>query len=165
MTLARRGEGSILPTLNHPHIIRTFGSEGWGTSHVEIVLNLMDGNLASLAEGMARPRRVLAKHVLCQMLQALDYLSVRGYVHRDVKPDNIFFVLAPGYGGRDKDRGGDDWDSDWDRGTGASPFPFHFRLGDFGLCEHESRIDAGTVRGTTAFMAPELFPRRPRGKC
>ncbi|KAL2174240.1 kinase-like domain-containing protein, partial [Thermothelomyces heterothallicus CBS 202.75] len=134
MTLARRGEGSILPTLNHPHIIRTFGSEGWGTSHVEIVLNLMDGNLASLAEGLAHPRPVLAKHVLCQMLKALDYLSVRGYVHRDVKPDNIFFVL----------------------GTGASPFPFHFRLGDFGLCEHESRIDAGAVCGTTAFMAPEL---------
>ncbi|KAL2160014.1 hypothetical protein VTH06DRAFT_1669 [Thermothelomyces fergusii] len=144
MTMARRGEGVILPKLNHPHIVRTFGSEGWGTPHVEIALNLMDGNLTTLARTMAHRRCLLAKQVLGQMLQALDYLAARGYVHRDVKPDNIFFAAAPGQGA-------------------GSRLPFHFRLGDFGLCEHESRIDAGAVHGTTVFLAPELFPSGDEG--
>ncbi|KAK4243742.1 kinase-like domain-containing protein [Corynascus novoguineensis] len=151
MTLAQRGEGSILPTLDHPHIIRAFGSDGWGTSQVEIVLNLMDGNLASLADRLARPRALLAKQVLRQMLRALAHLSALGYVHRDIKPENIFFVRVGG------PNDGDDKGDDYDNGCSPLAYPFHFRLGDFGLCEHRSRIGANEVHGTTSFLAPELL--------
>ncbi|KAK4122678.1 kinase-like protein [Parathielavia appendiculata] len=152
--LAYKGEGTILPSLNHPHIIRAFHSQGWGTPQVEIFMDLMDGTLADLAWSLVRPYRALADTVLCQILQALDYLNGLGLVHRDVKPQNIFYTRPP------------------------RPFPgsttpdstmlllrhHHFRLGDFGLCDSESAVSAAlSPRGSYPYMAPELLATpRPR---
>lgn len=112
----------------------------------------MDGNLASLAYRLARPRALLAKQVLRQMLRALAHLSALGYVHRDIKPENIFFVRV---GGLNDDNNKDD--DYYDNGCSPLAYPFHFRLGDFGLCEHKSRIGPNEVHGTTSFLAPELL--------
>ena len=110
---ACRGEGIILPRLNHEHIIRSFHSHGWYTPRVEIFMDLMDGDLHSLAVSLPRPQLLLlARHVLRQMLQALDYLSYLGFVHRDVKPANIFYTTTA---------------------AAASQTPeerYHFRIGD-----------------------------------
>ncbi|KAH6640783.1 kinase-like domain-containing protein [Chaetomium tenue] len=136
MALAYRGEGHILPSLNHSHIIQSFHSQGWGSPRVEIVMSLMEGTVASLNETYPPERRPeLANSVLRQMLPALAYLAKLGYVHRDVKPDNIFYNTT-------------------------GPDMHHFQLGDFGLCELESIIaaDDGDAVGARSYQAPELHP-------
>jgi hypothetical protein len=67
--------------------------------------------------------------VLGQVLDALDFLHQRGIVHRDLKPENI--MVDP-------------------RGR--------VRLLDFGIIERiRDDPEAGTIRGTPGYMAPELF--------
>ncbi|KAK4240252.1 kinase-like domain-containing protein [Achaetomium macrosporum] len=151
MAAAMRGEAIILPALNHQHIIRAFYSKGWGTPRVGVVMELMEGSLASLMRWPQLPRKesqAVADIVLHQMLQALAYLASLGYVHRDLKPENILYTSSPSLLlGRPR------------------PHPvasslYHFRLGDFGLCDLATNIDA--VRGSELYMAPELFERPVR---
>ncbi|KAH6850916.1 kinase-like domain-containing protein [Chaetomium sp. MPI-CAGE-AT-0009] len=183
MALAYRGEGCILPGLNHfqPHIIRSFYSHGWGTPRVEIVMPLMEGSLANLnANHPHHLRPHLANEVLRQMLPALAYLSCLGYVHRDVKPQNIFYTTTTTTttAARTLDQQKqptqrrptrhisltshttDTTTTALSAGTTNANIPTrHFRLGDFGLCEHTALIPAdGAVRGTWPYLAPELLP-------
>lgn len=146
---AHRGEGVILPKLDHEHIIRSFHSHGWDTRRAEIFMDLMDGDLHSLAYSVPkRQLEPLARRVLHQMLQALDYLSSLGLVHRDLKPANIFYTTTAA------------------AATSQNPEEqYHFRLGDFGLCENKSKLNTRSFApGTHLFMAPELLVRPRRHK-
>jgi serine/threonine protein kinase len=95
-------------------------------------MELMHGTLESLCKSISPPCQVLFRHVLHQMLQALDYLSSLRYVHRDVKPENIFYTRST-----------------------SSSYRYHFRLGDFGLCESEDNMDV--TRGSRMYLAPETI--------
>lgn len=74
----------------------------------------------------------IAKIVIRHMLQALDFLSVHGIVHRDVKPENILYT----------------------RTSGVDEDECLFQLGDFGLSNRQSV--AKSVAGTEIYMAPEV---------
>jgi tetratricopeptide (TPR) repeat protein len=84
------------------------------------------------AEPRTAPRcdLVALSVVLGQVLDALDFLHQRGIVHRDLKPENI--MVDP-------------------RGR--------VRLLDFGIIERirDDDPEAGSIRGTPGYMAPELF--------
>ncbi len=64
------------------------------------------------------------------MLRALDFLAVQDIVHRDVKPENILYVMQEGQ--------------------------CRFQLGDFGLSNRASL--ATTIVGSPLYMAPEIQP-------
>ncbi|KAF3768321.1 hypothetical protein M406DRAFT_249985 [Cryphonectria parasitica EP155] len=68
--------------------------------------------------------------MLCQMLQALDYLTSIRIVHRNIKPENILYVREPG-----------------DQCT--------FQLRDFSLSKRLAAAE--TVISTYYYAAPELF--------
>lgn len=115
-------------------------SQHWDRPQAEIFFGLKDGSLDELVLSGAYAAaadslpplsiRELAARMIDHMLQALDVLACEGIVHRDVKPDNIFYV----------------------RRAGA----YHFQLGDFGLSNF-TRLATTQQSGTPIYMAPEVY--------
>lgn len=92
-------------------------------------MGLKEGTLGSLVESGANASAI-ADFVFPQMLQALDCIAWKGIIHRDVKPENILYILQP---------------------NGQ----YQFQLGDFGLCNRA--INATTHAGSDLYMAPEMY--------
>jgi serine/threonine protein kinase len=122
-------EAQAAASLRHPHIIVIHDvAEQNGLYY--IVMELLQGRtLRQLIEqeGALPPGR--AARIVEQIASALDYAHRRGFVHRDVKPDNIFV--------------GED-----DRVT----------LTDFGIAKAASGTQltrTGVLIGTPQYMAPE----------
>lgn len=95
-------------------------------------MELMDGTLTALARDPAftseSGRDELANRVFEPMIRALDYIDGAGLVHRDIKPDNIFYKR---------------------QGSGY----ILFKLGDFGLGNFAAL--AKSYVGSEMYMAPE----------
>ncbi|KAL7619586.1 hypothetical protein AAE478_010127 [Parahypoxylon ruwenzoriense] len=134
--LAQVREVGNLARISHPNIVEYLGSQGWDTPTVQIFMPMMRGGLESLAERYRTPlypnlieERVLRPATL-QILSALDYLAFHGFIHRDIKGENILYDL----GAEDN---------------------YIFRLADFGLSQEvsEAPIDAGT----TLYIPPEIY--------
>jgi serine/threonine protein kinase len=97
---------------------------------------LKDRSLESLIVGgcsSATPD-LIATTILKHMLQALDFLSLRGIVHRDVKPGNILYQ------------------SQTEPEPGQAPY--NFLLGDFDLSNRQMLTK--TFAGSSLYMAPEI---------
>ncbi|OAA35310.1 CAMK kinase [Metarhizium rileyi] len=128
-------EVNHLAQLKHPRIVEFIMSQGWGTDKLEIFMGLKDGCLESLiVNGSSHTPYDIAVTVMKHVLQALDFLSVRGMVHRDVKPGNILYQHQ----------------------TESEPdqVPYSFQLGDFGLSNRQELTK--TLAGSPLFMAPEM---------
>jgi serine/threonine protein kinase len=105
---------------------------------LEIFTKIKHGSLEALVEAdlfVEKPSS--ADTLLHQMLQALDYLSCKNIIHRDVKPANILYSHAVDSG-------------------------YLYQLTDFGLANIVT--DACTFAGSPLYMAPELeqSPRLPQ---
>ncbi|MFO1518005.1 MAG: protein kinase [Lysobacterales bacterium] len=80
-------EARIAAKLRHPHVvgIHDVGREG---DHFFIAMEYVSGGQALSADGHARDV-ALALRVVREVASALHYAHSKGFVHRDVKPDNI----------------------------------------------------------------------------
>ena len=119
----------IVARLAHPHILPLLDSGDAG-GILYYAMPLVSGG--SLRERLARtPRLPLADamQVLREVASALEYAHREGYVHRDVKPENILFAEG------------------------------HAVLADFGIARggrgREDVTDVGLVLGTPEYMSPE----------
>ncbi|KAH0832573.1 hypothetical protein FOPE_01142 [Fonsecaea pedrosoi] len=97
-----------------------------GISH--IFMGLKEGTLESLI-GNGADATTVADNAFPHMLRALDCIAFKDIIHRDVKPENILYVL---------------------NASGE----YQFQLGDFGCCNRA--VEAATISGTPMFMAPEV---------
>ena len=127
-----------LRQLVHPHIVPVLCG-GLHSGIPFVVLRYMpDGSLAEKIESSSLSERLaLLNGWLPQIADALDFVHESGFIHRDVKPDNIFFD---------------------EQGLAY--------LGDFGIVKAASEATdsregtrltmTGTVIGTPEYMAPEM---------
>jgi len=140
-----RREARVLSRLNHPRIVRV---RGVGTIESEdlhyIVMDLAQGvPLGQLLRQRGRLETALALEVADQVLAALGAAHELGFVHRDVKPQNVLVAL-----------------SEVDGVTQAD-----CTLIDFGIVKSvrhadvpngdEERTRPGATIGTPTYMAPE----------
>jgi tetratricopeptide (TPR) repeat protein len=121
-------EAKIIAKLSHPHINAVHDVGVAGVFHFFSMEYITGGDLKSrIRQGMA-PRAALA--IVRQVASALAFAHSKGYVHRDVKPENVLFR---------------------ENGTAV--------LTDFGIAKANdpahNMTATGTVIGTPHYMSPE----------
>ncbi|MEO6201254.1 MAG: GAF domain-containing serine/threonine-protein kinase [Cryobacterium sp.] len=135
----------ILASLNHHNLVSLFdaGVERFtdpAQSRMYLVMELVSGDTlrAKLRKGVLPAREVA--EIGNDLAEGLEYIHLRGIVHRDVKPSNILMVDYP------------------DSGARARP-----KLSDFGVAI--VRAEAGETADTsTAGTVPYLSPEQLRGE-
>jgi pSer/pThr/pTyr-binding forkhead associated (FHA) protein len=129
-------EIDVAAALKHQHIVE-FLDRGTNQGVVYLVTEFVDGPDAAKLAG-ARGGRISYPEtisIICQSLEALSYAHAQGYIHRDIKDQNI---LVSG------------------QGTNLNA-----KLTDFGLAKSFTQSGmsgvtmAGEMAGTLAYMPPE----------
>jgi serine/threonine-protein kinase len=131
-------EANALRMLDHPNLVAAIDVFVDAGCLCLVMERVTGRTLASaLAEGAFQPRRALV--ITRQILDGVGHAHARGFVHRDLKPDNVMLI----------DMGG------WDQA----------KIVDFGLVKLLGDAEAalgggkltrtGSVSGTPAYMAPE----------
>jgi serine/threonine-protein kinase len=140
MAARMRKEARALVSLRHPNIVDviTLGQTGDELKLVFILMEYLEGStLKAILRGDQRKGRLELRHVLdiaIDVSDALEKAHAEGFVHRDIKPDNIFLVVAL-------------------EGTRAKAVVLDF--GIIGLHDKEAAEDRGQFMGTPRYGAPE----------
>jgi serine/threonine protein kinase len=126
-------EGYVANQVDHPGAVKVLEHGAADRSTVFLVMELLDGD--SLGDRLRHEGKLSTETVLDVLDQLLDVMTVahdRGIVHRDIKPDNLFWTTEG-----------------------------KVKVLDFGLARlHDSiptevRTRTGIAMGTLPFMAPE----------
>ncbi|CAK9259951.1 unnamed protein product [Sphagnum jensenii] len=147
-------EAEILAGLSHPNIVQVFGHCIGGKS--SLVMELMNGNLTDHIEHRAQVLNepslelAVALDIMLQIAEGMQYLHEKRVAHRDLKSANILINPVQILGMEN---------------AGYA----QVKLADFGL----SKIKEGSAtysiqtanRGTTRWMAPELFGEPDPNEC
>jgi len=130
-------EARAAAKLAHPAIVRVFDVGKTALGDPFIVMELLHGeSLAALLEREGRLSSVRAVQLLLPIADALSVAHAKGFVHRDVKPDNVFIAN--------------------DEEGQLQP-----KLVDFGIVKHERQegdsqlTQVGAVLGSPDYMSPE----------
>lgn len=130
----------------NPYVIRCFGEETTTGENGEMVYNLLleYGSGGTLADRIKKsgekglPEFEVRFHTR-SLLRGLNHIHVTGYVHCDLKPDNIFLVPSSGEVG----------------GVGLRA-----KIGDFGLTKRGKQSKKRRLepywRGTPMYLSPEV---------
>lgn len=121
-------EAKIVGQLSHPNIVSIYDVGSYKHYNYIAMDYLPGAPLQNRLEDVIAPREAI--RIIREMAAALDYAHERGYVHRDIKPDNILF-----------------------REDGSAV------LCDFGIAKtlkaNIKMTDVGSVLGTPHYMSPE----------
>jgi len=135
-SLRRRFINGILiqQQMNHPNIPKVYALHKHGPQPYMIGEYIPGENLLNL---LFHRHPLLKKHPLClirKLAEALQYVHVRGFLHLDVKPENIMVLLEK-----------------------ADPMLIDY---DMALPWKGRDIRLSKPGGTPAYMAPEIFTRK-----
>ena len=134
-----RREATTVGQIENDHIVEIFDFGRTGDGRLYLAMELLEGE--TLADLLERERPVPvdnAVDILIQVGEALMEAHAMGYVHRDLRPRNIFLALR--------------------RGKGGKPF---VKLLDFGLAKlvekegEAASTSLGMTFGDPHYMSPE----------
>ena len=170
----------ILKGLHHPHIVSLIDCVET-TAHIHLVMEFCTlGDLsyfirkrdtlgqhdttADMVRKYPNPpggglNEVIVRHFLKQLASALEFLRVRNFIHRDVKPQNLLLDPSPVY--MRQKLGGTEPSSTSNKSTvpsaGIESLPT-LKLADFGFARSlPSTSLAETLCGSPLYMAPEIL--------
>ena len=130
------GEARALAALNHPNIVRLLKYGLW-QGRPYLVMEFIEGGRSMRSELNPKksPPLSTVRHVLHEVLNALEGAHELSIAHRDIKPDNILLQRVAGN-------------------------PYHVKVLDFGLAKFlEEGGDTSVALGTPGYMAPEQLRR------
>ena len=140
LTLGAALQVHLLQSLNHPNIIKCYGSfwsHPGGTFHM--VLEFADGgDLATLIANTKRRGETLHEEKIWQLwlpiMHVASYLHEKGIIHRDIKALNVFMKANK-----------------------------EIKVGDFGVGRvmSENTLMVDTMYGTPLYLSPELCQNEP----
>jgi serine/threonine-protein kinase len=129
-------EARAVNSIGHPNIVDIFAFGALPDGRNYLAMDLLDGESlrARLKRGPLHVRE--AVEVVDEIASALIAAHDKGFIHRDLKPDNVFLVAVPGR--------------------------VDIKLLDFGLAKllpkagpRAHRTVTGTILGTPDYMSPE----------
>jgi serine/threonine protein kinase len=82
-------EAKIVASFSHPHIVPVYDVGHIEQFHYLSMDFLQGGELSQWIRAGLSPEET--EQIIIQVAQALHYAHNKGYIHRDVKPDNILF--------------------------------------------------------------------------
>ncbi len=149
-TVARfQREAKAMSMLLHTNTVRVFDFGEDPSGHLYLAMELLEGELLtsrSEREGTLDPRQAI--QIVQQILRSLSEAHIKGLIHRDLKPDNIYLAQIEGH---------------------AEPV---VKVLDFGIAKvfrddgkpiDQLETQAGTVFGTPRYMSPEQAQGKPLG--
>ncbi|MBX7197526.1 MAG: protein kinase [Sandaracinaceae bacterium] len=133
-------EARAAAALHHPNVVDVLDMGRTDDGAVYMVLELLEGDsLGSLLRRDGKMSATQLLPVLVPIAEALSEVHARGFVHRDLKPDNIFVATL--------------------RGRKLA------KLLDFGIAkaldDPDSSTRTGAIMGTAYYMSPEQASGRP----
>ncbi|MEM7263306.1 MAG: protein kinase, partial [Planctomycetota bacterium] len=151
-----KGEYEALTRLRHPNLARVYDfARIHDSSDFYIVSEFIHGeDLFSAIRGM-NSEEVL--DVIAQICRSLEYIHTQGYVHFDVKPDNILVTRQRSAGHDESSKV--EWNPNVpsDSGSDLGSGPPRAKLIDFGLAEQITGTFNFAIKGTFHYVAPEII--------
>ena len=129
-------EAKAAARLVNPGVIRIFDCGQTSRGEPFIVMELLEGeDLATRLEKRGRLQPIEAVRTLLPIVRALGAAHAANIVHRDVKPENVFFTKSP---------------------TGEEqPKLFDFGIAKVDLSWEKRLTQAGSTLGSPSYMSPE----------
>lgn len=82
-------EAKIIGSFSHPHIVPVYDVGRIEQFHYLAMDYLQGGDLSSWIKSGLTPEE--SEQIIIQIAKALHFAHGKGYIHRDIKPDNILF--------------------------------------------------------------------------
>jgi serine/threonine protein kinase/tetratricopeptide (TPR) repeat protein len=150
-----KGEYEALTRLRHPNLARVYNFGRIGDSKdYFIVSEFIKGiDLYSATEYLHYDELV---DIIVQICRALEYIHSQGYVHFDIKPDNILVTRYKTVGMREGSKVQYN-ETDVSANKSAVFAKPNVRLIDFGLAEKITGSFSFAIKGTLNYLAPEIL--------
>ena len=119
--------------MSHPNIMQIYGEGVWKKRPYLVLEYLKGQTLLDKIEYYTKFTVKEACEIMLQLLDAVSYTHEHQIIHRDIKPQNIFY-LSNGV----------------------------VKLGDFGIAKNEKEAENnGKILGSVHFLAPEVLQGKP----